>query len=32
MLRPEDVADVVLYAASLPRHVTIPVVAVQAAG
>ena len=32
MLRPDDVAGVVLYAASLPRHVTIPVVAVQAAG
>jgi NAD(P)-dependent dehydrogenase (short-subunit alcohol dehydrogenase family) len=32
MLRPEDVARVVLFAASLPRHVTIPVVAVQAAG
>jgi NAD(P)-dependent dehydrogenase (short-subunit alcohol dehydrogenase family) len=32
MLRPEDVARVVLFAASQPRHVTIPVVAVQAAG
>jgi NAD(P)-dependent dehydrogenase (short-subunit alcohol dehydrogenase family) len=32
MLRPEDVARVVVFAASQPRHVTIPVVAVQAAG
>jgi NAD(P)-dependent dehydrogenase (short-subunit alcohol dehydrogenase family) len=32
MLRAEDVARVVLFAASQPAHVTIPVVAVQAAG
>ncbi|HET6230418.1 MAG TPA: SDR family oxidoreductase [Longimicrobiaceae bacterium] len=32
MLRPEDVARVVLFAVSQPRHVEIPVVAVQAAG
>ncbi|MDB4947904.1 MAG: hypothetical protein JWM27_553 [Gemmatimonadetes bacterium] len=32
MLRPDDVARVVLFAAQQPRHVSIPVVAVQAAG
>jgi NAD(P)-dependent dehydrogenase (short-subunit alcohol dehydrogenase family) len=31
MLRPEDVARVVVFAASLPRHVQIPSVAVEAA-
>ena len=32
MLRPEDVARVVVFAAAQPRHVQIPFVAVQAAG
>jgi NAD(P)-dependent dehydrogenase (short-subunit alcohol dehydrogenase family) len=32
MLRPEDVARVVLFAATQPRHVQIPMVAVEAAG
>jgi NADP-dependent 3-hydroxy acid dehydrogenase YdfG len=32
MLRPEDVARVVVFAASQPRHVQIPNVAVEAAG
>lgn len=32
MLRPDDVARVVLFAARQPRHVRIPVVAVEAAG
>ena len=32
MLRPEDVARVVLFAAAQPRHVQIPTIAVEAAG
>jgi NADP-dependent 3-hydroxy acid dehydrogenase YdfG len=32
MLRPEDVARVVVFAAGQPRHVQIPTIAVEAAG